>query len=251
MEKKPAKDWEIDAQIALEVATHEGLLTMAYKDSVGVWTWSVGLTNASGHDVERYIDKPSTVARALEVWLWALARYADDVRRAFGATELTKAQFAAALSFHWNTGAIGRATWVKQFKAGQVTKAKASFMNYKKPPEIVPRRRAERDLFFDGKWSGDGKINQYQRVRKPSYAPDWGSVKRIDIRPTVEKLIGGNAESQPTPVPTPKPVPPAEPQVPPPVEPTTPATGKGKGGILPFIILAVGAALAAVLGIAE
>lgn len=39
---------KITARVALELASHEGLVRQAYKDSVGVWTWSIGITSASG-----------------------------------------------------------------------------------------------------------------------------------------------------------------------------------------------------------
>ena len=33
---------DITHRVTLEVVTHEGLVPEAYKDSVGVWTWSLG-----------------------------------------------------------------------------------------------------------------------------------------------------------------------------------------------------------------
>lgn len=182
------KPGDIDYEVALEVFTHEGLVRQAYKDSVGVWTWSVGLTNATGHDVERYIDNPVPIDRCLEVAIWALQRYADDVVEAFGDYPLTKAQFAAALSFHWNTGAIKRATWVKQVKAGNDKAARKSFMAWRKPAEIIGRRTKERDLFFDGKWSNDGKITEYTRLTS-NHTPVWSSAQRVDIRDSLRKLL--------------------------------------------------------------
>ncbi|WMT92818.1 hypothetical protein [Pelagibacterium sp. H642] len=38
---------------ALELASHEALMPQTYKDSVDVLTWCVGMTNATGHRVER------------------------------------------------------------------------------------------------------------------------------------------------------------------------------------------------------
>lgn len=70
----------IDANAAMELASHEGLVRRAYKDSVGVWTWSIGITNATGHNVERYIGKPQTRQHCLAIYVWALEKYADDVR---------------------------------------------------------------------------------------------------------------------------------------------------------------------------
>jgi hypothetical protein len=40
-------------QIALEVAAHEALIRQAYNDSVGVLTLCMGMTNATGHRLER------------------------------------------------------------------------------------------------------------------------------------------------------------------------------------------------------
>lgn len=170
----------VDHDVALEVASHEALIRQTYKDSVGVLTWCVGMTNATGHDVSRYIGKPQPLQHCMNVYVWALDRYAIGVRRAFAGTDLTKAQFAAALSFHWNTGAIGRATWVKEFKAGKISAARKSFMNWVTPPEIAGRRRKERDLFFDGKWANDGTMLEFTRVTS-RMTPDWGSGQRIDV----------------------------------------------------------------------
>jgi lysozyme len=154
-------DNKIDYQVALEVASHEAIVREAYKDTKGVWTWSIGLTNASGHNVERYIGKPQTLQHCLAVYVWALEKYADDVRAAF-TRPLTQEQFAAALSFHYNTGAIKKATWVKSFNAGNISAAKTEIMNYKTPPEIVSRRKTEQNLFFNGVWSNNGTILEYQ-----------------------------------------------------------------------------------------
>ena len=151
---------QITTRTALEIAHHEGVVRQAYRDSVGIWTWGFGLTDASGHKVGRYKDNPVPMAKCVEIWLWVLEKYAADVRSVFHGHDLTEAQFAAALSFHWNTGAIHKATWVKQWKAGDTVKARASIMNWRKPAEIIPRRKAERDLFFYGKWSGSGKVTE-------------------------------------------------------------------------------------------
>lgn len=179
---------KITARTALELASHEGLVRQAYKDSVGVWTWSIGITSASGHNVERYIDTPQPLEHCLEIYVWALQRYADEVTKAFSPIVLNEHQLAGALSFHWNTGSISKATWVKKWLAGDVTGAKKSFMDWKKPAEIIPRRQKERDLFFDGKWSSDGMSLIIPKVRA-NYAPDFSSGYRADIRPDLEKIF--------------------------------------------------------------
>ena len=174
----------------LEIMEHEAVILEMYKDSVGVETWSAGLTAASGINVRQYKDNPSTMQVAVDATVGRLTKkYGPEVLAGFNGRPLTEAQFHAALSFHWNTGAIGRADWVKHWLAGNVDAAYASIMNWKSPPEIIKRRQAERDLFFKGIWIGDGKTTVYG-VRKPSYSPNWASARQVDISAEVRKALG-------------------------------------------------------------
>lgn len=180
----------INERIMLEILEHEGIVLEAYRDSVGVWTWGVGVTDNSGHDVDRYKNKPATLQRVIEVYEWLLrTKYLPAVLAAFDGHVLQENELAAALSFHWNTGAIGRADWVKSFLKGDLDAAHREFMNWSSPREIIGRRKAERALFFDGVWMADGMVTLYQRVRKPSYTPDWGSAKQIDVREALAAAI--------------------------------------------------------------
>ena len=186
-------------RIVGEILQHEGLAREAYRDSVGVWTWSVGITDASGHRVARYRDNPQPLERCLEVFLWLLTtRYLPAVLAAFGACEPTEPQLAAALSSHYNTGAITRASWLKRFLAGELEAARQALLEWCHPPEILPRRCRERDLLFDAKWSGDGTVAVYE-VAKPGYRPV--RPKRVEVGASLERLItplgAGNCETSP------------------------------------------------------
>jgi GH24 family phage-related lysozyme (muramidase) len=177
----------------LEIAEHEGLVLEAYLDSVGFWTWGFGVTDASGHKVGRYRRNRSTVERAVEVFEWLLrTKYLPEVLAAFKGRELSEAQLAAALSFHWNTGAIGQAEWVQSFLLGRRDKAWIEFLNWSRPREIIARRKAERDLFFDGRWSGDGVVLTYEQVRANGTIV-WSSARQIDIRDEVRAALARNA----------------------------------------------------------
>lgn len=203
---------QITYNVALEVASHEAIVRQAYKDSVGKWTFSVGLTNATGHNVERYIGNPQPLEHCLAIYVWALEKYADRVREAFAGHNLTETQFAAALSFEWNTGSIKRASWVKEWKAGNIAGARRSIMNWKSPPEIIPRREKERDLFFDGKWSNNGTILEYTRVSATGH-PVWSSAKRVNIERELRAAFGPEKPtSAPQPTPAPNPAPGPQPQ---------------------------------------
>jgi lysozyme len=181
---------KITYKVALEVATHEALVRQAYKNPGDVWTWSIGLTSATGHKVERYIGKPQSLEHCLRVYIWALDNYADEVREVFKGVPLTEAQFAAALSFHWNTGKIKVASWVKSFKAGNVKKARQEFMLYRKPASIIDRREKERDLFFAGKWAQTGRIGEYTRLHSNG-AIDWSSRRSIDVSGPLRAAMAG------------------------------------------------------------
>lgn len=194
----------ITSRVALELASHEGLVRQAYKDSVGVWTWSIGITSASGHSVDRYIGNPQPMEKCLEVYVWALEKYAADVRKTFAAKPLAEEQFAAALSFHYNTGAIGRASWVKRWLSDDVSGAKKAFMDWNKPAEIIPRRQKERDLFFSGKWSNNGTVTEYTRVKAGGQI-DWSSAKKVNITAAMLSVFGTETISV-IPLPAPKPV---------------------------------------------
>lgn len=169
----------------MEIIAHEAIVLEAYKCSANHWTWGVGVTNPSGHIVHpRYFQRPTTLVRCLEVYEWLVrTKYLPEVLRAFGGVRLTEAQLAAALSFHWNTGAIHRASWVKSFIAGRTAQARREFMNWRNPPEIIRRREAERDLFFDGRWTNRGtRARIIHRVNpRPPHNPVWSSAVMTDI----------------------------------------------------------------------
>jgi GH24 family phage-related lysozyme (muramidase) len=178
-------------RVAIELCGAEGLALEWYLDTSGVGTWSMGVTDASGHDVDRYKDHPSTIEKALEVAAWLIrARYAPAVLAAFQTVKLTEAQFAAALSFHYNTGAIGRAAWVKSVVTGYPATAKSLLRNnYTNGDVLKGRRAAEAALFFDGQWAHEDGIVPIYPVLKPSYRPDFAHPKRVDIRADMMKAL--------------------------------------------------------------
>lgn len=181
---------KLNVKVVTELMHHEAIIQELYKDSVGVETWSAGLTAKSGINVKQYKDKPASMQVCVTAVVERLkAVYVPDVLAAFTGKTLTDAEFAAALSFHYNTGAIRRADWVKHWMSGNVSAARASIMNWKSPPEIEDRREKERDLFFDGKWSQDGKTTVYL-VNKPSYSPRWSSAKRVDVSAEIRAALG-------------------------------------------------------------
>lgn len=177
-------------RVGCELISHEAIVLEAYKDSENIWTWGVGVTSRSGHSVERYKDNPQSVERCLEIYVWLLRnRYIPDVMKAFDGFGLSEAQFAAALSFHYNTGAIRKTDWVSLLRQGNESGARKFLeTHYLNGGDLTERRAKEAALFFDGEWSNDGKTTIWP-VKKPSYRPDWGNGKRVDIREPMRKAL--------------------------------------------------------------
>jgi len=81
-----------------------------------------------------------------------IQRYAADVAKAIGDAPTTQEQFDALVSFHYNTGAIGRATLTEKHKAGDYAGAAAEFGKWNRAggrvmAGLTRRRKAERDLY--------------------------------------------------------------------------------------------------------
>lgn len=187
---------KITYNVAMEVASHEAIIRQAYKDSVGKWTWSVGLTSATGHVVERYIAKPQSLEHCLRVYVWALDNYADPIREYFKDTPLTEEQFAGILSFVWNlgVGVIKTAKFFPAFKRGDMKAAEASLRSHNKAGKKVAaglnaRRKAEADLIFRGKWSHTGTMTEYTKLNIKSHTPVWSSGKRINVEKELRDIL--------------------------------------------------------------
>ena len=81
-----------------------------------------------------------------------LKRYAADVAREIGDSPTTQNQFDALVSFHYNTGAITRATLTRKHKEGDHIGASIEFARWNKAggrvlKGLVRRRAAEAELY--------------------------------------------------------------------------------------------------------
>lgn len=82
-----------------------------------------------------------------------LARYAADVTGALGSAPVTQPQFDALVSFHYNTGAIARATLTQKHRAGDYQGAVREFARWNRAggrvlKGLVRRRAAEAELYL-------------------------------------------------------------------------------------------------------
>ena len=81
-----------------------------------------------------------------------LARYAAEVAQVLGDAPTSQAQFDALVSFHFNTGAIGRATLTRRHRAGDSAGAAREFARWNRAggrvlAGLVRRRAAEAALY--------------------------------------------------------------------------------------------------------
>lgn len=194
---------------------HEGIVRSRYKDSVGVWTIGVGHTAAAGGLNPAAYSGTLRMDEVIDLLRKDIAKYEAAVAKAVK-VPLKQHEFDAVVSWHFNTGAVATASWIKKLNAGDRAGALKGIMDWRKPAEIIPRRTAERDLFKTG-------------VYPPPYANvypadmngkvQWGQGYRVNVR----NLLTAPAPAEP-----------AKPAPRPPVagsKPVAPGTAAAAGGI--------------------
>ncbi|MEQ5787309.1 lysozyme [Erythrobacter sp. NFXS35] len=133
-------------------------LVEAYPDpGTGAEPWTIGW-GATGRDhVHGGRIGPGTVwtQGACDARLTDdLVRYAADVVRALGDAPTTQPQFDALVSFHYNTGAIARATLTAKHRAGDTEGAAREFARWNRAggrvlKGLVRRRAAEAVMYVE------------------------------------------------------------------------------------------------------
>ncbi|MFN3615669.1 MAG: lysozyme [Rubrimonas sp.] len=171
----------------LALVRHEGIVPGPYLDVKTVWTFGIGHTAAAGPPDPAQMprgmpaDLDAGIREAFRLFRADVAAYEAEVLRAVK-VPLEPHEFDALVSFHYNTGAIARATLTKALNAGNRVAAADAFLNWRRPASIIPRREAERDLFRHGRYPG-GTI--------PVWAVDRGG--RVDFSRPVRRLTEAEA----------------------------------------------------------
>jgi lysozyme len=204
---------ELSPQGLYFLAAHEGIVPAPYLDSVGVWTYGIGHAETSGlppnpRRMQRGMppDLDAELVRVFEVFAKDMEKFSADVNRAV-TVPMKQHEFDAAVSFHFNTGGIGRATWVKSWNAGADRNTVAKqIMNWRKPPEIIGRRKAEQQLWLTGDY-GNKPVAVYGI--SSSNRPRYSDVRRRLTQADVVRFMDGSQRptrpsTEPTATPTPK-----------------------------------------------
>ena len=178
----------------LALARHEGIVPAPYRDLRNIWTFGIGHTAAAGAPDPAALprgmpaDLDAAIREAFHLFRIDLIRYETAVARAVS-VPLAPHERDALISFHYNTGAIERATLTKLLNAGDRAGAARAFLNWKRPAAILARREAEKALFLEARyftgtipvWGGDatGRLDLSRPIRSLSEAEALGLLIRM------------------------------------------------------------------------
>lgn len=138
----------------------EACVLSAYQDVKSIWTIGVGHTKAAGPPAPKRGLKLTT-KEAFALFREDVEDYEADVRRNVTAP-LEQHEFDALVSFHYNTGAIARASVTKLINSGQKSKAGAALMQWVKPVSLKARRLKEKKLFETGDYGDVSTVTVFE-----------------------------------------------------------------------------------------
>lgn len=167
----------------------EGCPLKAYRDVGGVWTIGAGLTAASGV-IRPKFGMTITQTQADSLLQDALdKKYIPAVLKTMGAS-CKQNVLDGAVSFHYNTGAIAKASWVAKFKRGDFAGTRAALRLWRKAKGHVVkglerRREIEADMIILAKYPAeisapkpaDNSFTNYARVVLPLSNSDIASIQ--------------------------------------------------------------------------
>jgi len=147
------------------LANLEDIVLTKYKDSVNVWTIGIGATRTEIPDIADWpLNKQISVSEAFSLFDASLQKYEKAVREAL-TVEVEQHVFDAMVSWCYNVGT----GWCKKDKNGKIRatfirlindgvkpsdkRVYKAFMRFKKPAEIIGRRKKEAKLLTKGVYS--------------------------------------------------------------------------------------------------
>jgi len=129
----------------------EGLSLKAYDDGTGVITIGYGHTSAAGLP-RVYKGQTITKEQADAILASDLGKVEAQINKLVR-VPLNQNQYDALVSFHFNTGALGRSTALKRLNQGDYNGCADALLSYNRAggrvlPGLTRRRQAERALFL-------------------------------------------------------------------------------------------------------
>jgi lysozyme len=134
------------------IEAFEGKYLHAYDDGTGVITIGYGHTNLAGVPPRVFAGQTISELQADQILADDLSTVEKDVER-FIRVPMTQAQFDALVSFHFNTGALGKSTIDNKFNIGDINGAMQTLLMYdhaggRQMAGLTRRRKAERLMFL-------------------------------------------------------------------------------------------------------
>ena len=131
------------------IKDEEGVRNKAYKDSKGLWTIGVGhlIKNDETHLLSKTLTDDEVDELLRSDLRWCSAAVEGSVK-----VPLSQEQFDALYSLCFNIGETNfkRSTVVRRLNQSDYQGAADAILMWNKPPELMKRRRRERDLFLAG-----------------------------------------------------------------------------------------------------
>ena len=129
------------------VIEEEGKRNKAYKDSKGLWT--IGVGHLIKPD-EQHLITATLTDEEVEELLRSDLKWCSEAVEGAVKVPLAQAQFDALYSLCFNIGgtAFKNSTVVKRLNANDYQGAADAILMWNKPPELIKRRKRERDLFL-------------------------------------------------------------------------------------------------------
>jgi lysozyme len=187
---------KISRQGIIEIAAHEGIVDMPYRDAKGIWTIGIGHTAGAGPPDPSRMPRVRRVplSEIFSIFAADLAAFEKRVNKAVK-VPVAQHEFDALASFDFNTGGIDRATLVRHLNDGDRAKAATGFMNWSKPPEIIDRRSKEMELFRSGRYSSGGKVTVYPADKNGRVL--WRRGKTVDAEKILDPSVFEDAPEAP------------------------------------------------------
>ncbi len=179
----------------MAIEAREGVILHAYKDSKGLPTIGVGhlIVPDDGFNMKSRI----TQQQCDDLFAQDIQKYESAVNRCVK-VPLTQNQFDACVSFCLNigTGGFCGSSVVKRINKGDIAGAGQAFMMWKKPPEIIGRRRSEQKQF----------LTPYPKVSVASPTQPEPGLNSKDATTSLIPQESANQQEPPTPEGTPTPI---------------------------------------------
>ncbi len=142
------------------IAHLEGIGLTRYLCSANEWTIGIGATKSEIPDLASWPKtKAITIEEAFELLDKSLVKYENAINKVL-TRDITQYTFDALVSWCYNVG-VGwpaKSTLMKRINMGQTgQQLYDAMMMFKKPPEIIERRKKEANLLVTGRYAGEGK----------------------------------------------------------------------------------------------